>query len=300
MEFFAGSAAITNALREKCIPTASLDILMWKEYIEAEQLKPDPRPDPEGNAMDINEPSGFLSLCKHLFLKTYGVLKLAAIAPWQTRPQAGHACDSPLQTWIDLSFWHGLFKLGGSLQSFIGEVIFPAAGLLREALCEGWKRDDGEAWTFNHWSQRITLHNMSDVGIQLRLATLRVVLLLYLVQAIGGLWTLEQPVSSLAYRHPRFRELIRKIRVFRLGFWLSKWGGLSPKRLRLWSNSKAIAYFHTAPLTKAQRDKLPVRLAKTSTNAQGKKTFTGDKQALKGSQSYPQLFYEFTYHATFI
>ena len=121
----------------------------------------------------------------------------------------------------------------------------------------------------------------------------RVVLLLWLVQARGCFWTLEQPATSLAWRHHRFRQLCRRLRVWRIGFWLGMFGAKSPKRLRLWANSKAIRAFKTQPMTKKDRDRLPQRLAKKKINSRGEVTYTGDKAALKESQTgtYMQCMY---------
>ena len=38
----------------------------------------------------------------------------------------------------------------------------------------------------------------------------RMILALILIMSRGGVWLLEQPVSSLVFRHPRFRELLRR------------------------------------------------------------------------------------------
>ena len=118
----------------------------------------------------------------------------------------------------------------------------------------------------------------------------RVSLLLWLIQAKMGLWTIEQPATSLAHRHPRFREVVSLVRVWRVGFWLGRYGARSPKRLRVWSNSSGIGAFRTTPMTKKDRDRLPDRLAVSGVNAQGKKVFSGKQKLLKQSQPCSQLF----------
>ena len=57
-EFFAGSASLAQGLRKRNCRTAALDILYWYDYLETRK----PNPMPKGNAMDINEPAGFLRL----------------------------------------------------------------------------------------------------------------------------------------------------------------------------------------------------------------------------------------------
>lgn len=36
----------------------------------------------------------------------------------------------------------------------------------------------------------------------------RMILAIFLIVARGGVWVLEQPSSSLVFRHPRFKELL--------------------------------------------------------------------------------------------
>ena len=42
---------------------------------------------------------------------------------------------------------------------------------------------------------------------------LRTIILIYLAQALGLVWILEQPKSSAAECHPRFREMVRCLPV---------------------------------------------------------------------------------------
>ncbi|CAK9060357.1 Uncharacterized protein SCF082_LOCUS31802 [Durusdinium trenchii] len=41
----------------------------------------------------------------------------------------------------------------------------------------------------------------------------RLALLLYLIASRGGVWVVEQPSSSLLFRHPRLREVCRRMKV---------------------------------------------------------------------------------------
>ena len=101
---------------------------------------------------------------------------------------------------------------------------------------------------------------------------------------------IEQPSSSLLHRHPRFRGLVSIFRIFRISFWLAKFGAKSPKRLKLFSNSSGIGKFRTGKLSKQQREKLPHRLASYKIDPiTGKKTYTGNKALLKESQTETQL-----------
>ena len=47
---------------------------------------------------------------------------------------------------------------------------------------------------------------------------LRVTLLLVALEAIGAAWMVEQPISSLAWYHPRLREILRNFPKARLTF----------------------------------------------------------------------------------
>ena len=133
-------------------------------------------------------------------------------------------------------------------------------------------------------------------------------LLIILALAKGAVWVLEQPVSSIIWRHPRLRWLLQSSRVacsayiwslelrewvvcllleaFRCAFWMLRFGARSPKRTRLWSNSRGIRHFASArPLTKHERIRRggDTTLATSSVGRDGKKKFTGKKDALRKS-----------------
>ncbi|CAE7523392.1 unnamed protein product, partial [Symbiodinium sp. CCMP2456] len=55
----------------------------------------------------------------------------------------------------------------------------------------------------------------------------RTLMAMLLIEALGGVWVLEQP-------------------VYKQSFWMSAWGATTPKRTTLWSNSRAIRKFATA------------------------------------------------------
>ena len=76
------------------------------------------------------------------------------------------------------------------------------------------------------------------------------------------------------------------IEAFRCAFWMLRFGASSPKRTRLWSNSRGIRHFANArPLTKHEREKRGgvATLATSSFGRDGKKKFTGKKDALRKS-----------------
>ena len=72
-------------------------------------------------------------------------------------------------------------------------------------------------------------------------------------------------------------------KAFRAGFWMCRFGAKSPKRSRLWSNSRGIAAFQDPrPLTAAEKRRT-VTLVRRHIDPQGKKRFTGKKDSLKAS-----------------
>ena len=128
--------------------------------------------------------------------------------------------------------------------------------------------------------------------------------------SIGCHWTLEQPSSSLLYRHRRFQEFCQKTfvarlcyvhtymyphrslpecsasKVYRQFFWMGRLGAPTPKRSVLYSSSKAIFTFRQfARLSKKDREKCKAALAKSSLDPRtGKTRFSGVKKKLKASQ----------------
>ena len=162
-------------------------------------------------------------------------------------------------------------------------------------------------------------------------AFLRVVLLIWLIESLGGVWCIEQPSSSLVRWHPRMLELFRTFQVLWLqliyqpsnfsSFWhsslglssnqlktlmkqvltitiaqvyCSKWwmaayGGKTPKRHLMYSNSKAIGQFDLGKLCfdyKNPEYEKHRTTKKKVTNKNGKRkvAFQGVKKKLKASQ----------------
>lgn len=101
-----------------------------------------------------------------------------------------------------------------------------------------------------------------------------------LIISRGGVFVIEQPATSVVFRHPRFNELLHLVtetrlldistivclnhekikvrfvlfvlfkhripfKVYKQSFWMQGWGGKTPKRTTLWANSAAIRLFKT-------------------------------------------------------
>ena len=144
------------------------------------------------------------------------------------------------------------------------------------------------------------------------------VLAFILCLAKHGVFIVEQPRSSLLYRHPRFQLLLKVCRaswidiemhgnvtqgilgsscmrytgfvdqlskVWRIAFWMKRFGSRSPKRTILYANTRGIRHFQTLPLSKAEmKDPRNTQLVrKTISKKTGKAQFTGGSQ-LKASQ----------------
>jgi len=115
----------------------------------------------------------------------------------------------------------------------------------------------------------------------------RTFLAMMLVMAKRGVWVLEQPSSSLAYRLRGFQQILRKTTVFKQAFWMRGFGAKTPKRTTLWSNSSGIRCFCTS---KRSMYKPGVhKLADTYLDSVGRKRFKGNRN-LRQSQQYPIPF----------
>ena len=145
----------------------------------------------------------------------------------------------------------------------------------------------------------------------------RTFLAIILLLAKGGVFVLEQPHSSLVFRHPRFQKLLRlttvswlkwsKLKfykckgclvelysiielqhvwspteIFKQSFWMRGWGGTTPKRTTLWSNSRGVRFFSTN--AKHCRRNKKVKLADSYKDSKGRKRYKGNSN-MKSSQS---------------
>ncbi|CAK9079922.1 unnamed protein product [Durusdinium trenchii] len=119
----------------------------------------------------------------------------------------------------------------------------------------------------------------------------RTCLAILLVMAKRGVWVLEQPSSSLAFRLRRFQDqLVRKTRVYRQSFWMRGWGATTPKRTTLWSNSTAVRFFSTSKKARSIGKGKGPKLAEVYHDKSGRKRYKGIPQALRKSQEYPVGF----------
>lgn len=124
----------------------------------------------------------------------------------------------------------------------------------------------------------------------------RVVLLIWLIESLGGVWCLEQPSSSLLRWHPRMLELFQKFQVYSARWWMASYGARTPKRHVMYSNSKDISWFNLGKLRfdysdpEYQKNRTTKVVVKQLEGGKTKKSFQGVKGKLKESQHYPPRF----------
>ena len=131
-----------------------------------------------------------------------------------------------------------------------------------------------------------------------------------------GVFVVEQPRSSLLYRHPRFQTILRMVRatclftgiglswhedvravlvscvliylrnqVWKISFYMRALGAPTPKRTTLWANSQGLRGFSSCrPLTKDDIAACDSKLVRKTITKEGKAQYTG-QPALKESQT---------------
>ena len=60
---------------------------------------------------------------------------------------------------------------------------------------------------------------------------------MHLCRVFGLIFALEQPETSLAFRHPRFQAYLQQFVVYARTFYLGSFGAESPKPVTIYSNS---------------------------------------------------------------
>ncbi|CAE7839921.1 unnamed protein product [Symbiodinium sp. CCMP2592] len=120
----------------------------------------------------------------------------------------------------------------------------------------------------------------------------RCALLCLVIVATGGNFIVEQPASSLLFRHDRMRWLCQRLRVYKVALWMGQFNSKTPKRTMLWSSTSIVSLFlnkrfslkqYRAAAKKKNSVIKPVRRYK---NANGCACWTGTTQ-LKDTQTYP-------------
>ena len=117
----------------------------------------------------------------------------------------------------------------------------------------------------------------------------RTILALLLCQIRRIWWVLEQPQGSLMESHPRFRWMLKRLRVYRVRICMSWFGASSEKPTWLYSNWKFIEeivkYAKPTDLGNLGKKSLAIKYK----DASGQTRVVGGPD-LKSSQAYPKGF----------
>jgi len=91
---------------------------------------------------------------------------------------------------------------------------------------------------FNIWGD--TNHKfVRDANVQVS----RCALLIHLAMALGIVWILEQPLSSLLIFHPRMQDLAKDFAMYKISFAMERYGSKTKKPTKLYSNADWIGDF---------------------------------------------------------
>ena len=121
----------------------------------------------------------------------------------------------------------------------------------------------------------------------------RVVLQLWVWQALGMHWYVEQPQRSIMYAHPRFQQFIEANAICSKIIYLENYEGETQKALKLLSpdeNELNKFNHYVRPKKRKQDDDEDRHKLVRVAVVDGKKHVTGDEDALKESQAYPLYF----------
>jgi len=117
----------------------------------------------------------------------------------------------------------------------------------------------------------------------------RVLTLMYLCQALGIFWLLEQPASSVMSQHPHFQHFISQQPVFQVLIHMSNFGGATRKATLLYSSHKWVSEINDYQTTPGHTPHEKNDMMVTWTDAKGRKKCAGGP-GLKASQAYPYGF----------
>ena len=195
---FAGRATVTRCLRAGGLKIAALDIEYWDQYLEERER--DGKPRPAGNALDILSPSGFLLLDHFIFARASCSSSFMLCACFFAKDSCDvHHAVPPGSLRGDHS--HRMLQLGAGSRPHIFEPMGVSwRGLRRKGQPHGFE------------AHRLQKTCTSNFKLACRLPC-RLALLLYLIQARGGAFLVEQPGSSLLFRHPRLVDFCRLVKV---------------------------------------------------------------------------------------
>lgn len=112
----------------------------------------------------------------------------------------------------------------------------------------------------------------------------RLTLLLYLAEAKGQWWVVEQPRGSLLESHPRFARFCQDFEVVRFSCKMGDFGAETEKPTWLYSSKKFVEELALHKERTWKRSMTTVRLASNTMGDDGVNRVTGIKDLLKKSQ----------------
>ena len=115
----------------------------------------------------------------------------------------------------------------------------------------------------------------------------RTCLLLLMILAMDGVFVLEQPFLSWFECFPRFRSIWSRVRIVRGAFYMIHYGGPTPKRHWVYSNSRSVLGLNRGKLRGWKKNKSATAPVRHYRDAEGKKRYVGTKH-LKGTGSGPE------------
>ena len=112
-----------------------------------------------------------------------------------------------MQRFASGALWFAMRIMGAHKRWLNKEVYFGADGRPQRKKCSAREFNGGKAGM--DAVSKLLLHFVLDAFHALSSAW-RFIVLVYLIMAKRGTWTLEQPVSSLVNLHRRFKQLVLK------------------------------------------------------------------------------------------
>ena len=157
-------------------------------------------------------------------------------------------------------------------------------------VCATW------GWVNRGTSRRTPFFILGDTEVDgvaaANLQVSRVVLILYIYEAQGVWWVLEQPRNSLLEQHPRFQSFLSHREVFRTRVDLGSFGSSSQKPLWLYSNKKWVGEISRYASRWWDPSMTDMELVQVRPDSTGALRVYGVPKSLHESQHYPPAFGE--------
>jgi len=160
-------------------------------------------------------------------------------------------------------------------------------------VCSSW------VWVNRNSSGRSYLNPLGSAGVDYvenaNCMVSRVVAILLIITYRCSTWIVEQPQSSLMFRHPRWQYLIRLAhengwKIHRVVTYLGSFGAATRKPILLYSNNHGLLAKVWRPMPLSHRGKRRGLVKRTVDKRTGKVAVTGIKKLLRESQWGSWLF----------